>query len=375
MPALLDDSRPRFAATELQRFTTAVFEALDVPPADAALGAEVLIDADLAGIESHGIAHLPWHPGYAPGLQQGLVNPTPNVAILRESPVAATWDGDGGLGVVVAARAMEACIEKASSTGIGMVAVRNGRHFGAAGYYAHMAAAHDMIGMAMCNVPPIAHAAGGVERVYGTNPIAMCAPVEGHHPFLLDIATTAVAGGKLEIAMRQGRPIPHGWAVDAEGAATDDPGILRKGGALLPLGSSLLTSSHKGYGLGLMVDILSGVLPGMGSALFAERATLAQGQWFAAWRIDAFCDVAQFKADMRRMVEHIRATKPLPGVPAVLIPGDPEAAASADRSVHGVPLDGETIDQLQTLARQLGLDFPAPLPAGPFGAANEPVPA
>jgi len=375
MPALLDDSRPRFDATELQRFTAAVFEALDVPPADAALGAEVLIDADLAGIESHGIAHLPWHPGYAPGLQQGLVNPTPNVAILRDSPVAATWDGDGGLGVVVAARAMEACIEKARSTGIGMVAVANGRHFGAAGYYAHMAAAHDMIGMAMCNVPPIAHAAGGVERVYGTNPIAMSAPVEGHHPFLLDIATTAVAGGKLEIAMRQGRPIPHGWAVDAEGIATDEPGILRKGGALLPLGSSLLTSSHKGYGLGLMVDILSGVLPGMGSALFAERATLAQGQWFAAWRIDAFCDVAQFKADMRRMVEHIRSTKPLPGVPAVLIPGDPEAAARADRSVHGVPLDGETIDQLRTLAGQLGLDFPAPLPAGPSGAANEPVPA
>lgn len=357
----LNDPRPRFAAAELTRFTAAVFEALGLASADAARGAEVLIDADLAGIESHGIAHLPWHPGYAPGLQQGLVNPTPSVAVVRESPVAATWNGDGGLGVVVAARAMEACIEKAAATGIGMVTVRNGRHFGAAGYYAHMAANHDMIGMAMCNVPPIAHAAGGVDRVYGTNPIAMSAPVEGDHPFLLDIATTAVAGGKLEIAMRQGKPIPHGWAVDADGIATDEPTILRKGGALLPLGSSLLTSSHKGYGLGLMVDILSGVLPGMGSALFAERATLAQGQWFAAWRIDAFCDVAQFKADMKRMVDHIRATRPLPGVPAVLIPGDPEAAARADRTARGVPLDGETIDQLRSLAKELGLEFPAPL--------------
>lgn len=375
MATPLVETRPRFSAAELERFTTTVFESLGVPPADSALGAEVLIDADLAGIESHGIAHLPWHPGYAPGLQQGLVNPEPAVAILRDSPVAATWDGDGGLGVVVAARAMEACIAKAEASGIGMIAVRNGRHFGAAGYYAHMAARHDMIGMAMCNVPPIAHAAGGVERVYGTNPIAMSAPVEGDHPFLLDIATTAVAGGKLEIAMRQGKPIPHGWAVESTGEATADPGILRKGGALLPLGSTLLTSSHKGYGLGLMVDILSGVLPGMGSAIFAERATLAQGQWFAAWRIDAFCDVDQFKADMKRMVDHIRATKPLPGVPAVLIPGDPEAIARADRAVHGVPLDAETIEQLQALAGQLGIPFPAPLAPEAPGAERDAAPA
>jgi len=361
MTTFNDDQRTRFSATELQRFTAAVFQALGVPPADAALGAEVLVDADLAGIESHGIAHLPWHPGYAPGLQQGIVNPNPVVAVLRDSPVASTWDGDGGLGVVVAAKAMDACIKKAEATGIGMIAVRNGRHFGAAGYYAHMAARRDMIGMAMCNVPPIAHAAGGVERVFGTNPIAMSAPVEGDHPFLLDMATTAVAGGKLEIAMRQGKPIPPGWAADATGAATTDPEILRKGGALLPLGSSLVTSSHKGYGLGLMADILSGVLPGMGSALFTERATLAQGQWFAAWRIDAFCDVDQFKAEMKRMVAHIRATTPLPGVPAVLIPGDPEASARKERSAHGIPLDAKTIDQLKALAEDLGISFPPAL--------------
>ncbi|MFN8506781.1 MAG: Ldh family oxidoreductase [Dehalococcoidia bacterium] len=355
------DLRPRFAAPELRRFTADVLVAYGVPPGDAALGAEVLIDADLAGIESHGIAHLPWHPGYAPGFDRGIVNPAPSIAVVRDSPVAATWDADGGMGIIVGRKAMDAAIAKAHATGIGMVAVRNGRHFGAAGYYAHLAAKQDMVGMAMCNVPPIANAAGGLERVFGTNPIAMAAPVEGSHAFLLDMATTAVAAGKLEIATRQGKPIPPGWAVDATGTSTPDPTILRQGGALLPLGSRLETSSYKGYGLGLMVDILTGVLSGTGSGLFLDRAILAQGFWFAAWRIDAFRDPVEFKAEMRRMVDHIRATTPEPGVERVLIPGDPEALARADREVHGIPLDGETIDLLGALGAKCGVPFPAPL--------------
>ncbi|MCC6387611.1 MAG: Ldh family oxidoreductase [Dehalococcoidia bacterium] len=355
------DPRPRFAAPDLRRFTADVLTTYGVPPEDAALGAEVLIDADLAGIESHGIAHLPWHPGYAPGFDRGIVNPAPAIAIVRDSPVAATWDADGGMGIIAGRKAMDAAIAKARATGIGMVAVRNGRHFGAAGYYAHLAAKQDMVGMAMCNVPPIANAAGGLERVFGTNPIAMAAPVEGSHAFLLDMATTAVAAGKLEIATRQGKPIPPGWAVDATGMSTPDPTILRQGGALLPLGSRLDTSSYKGYGLGLMVDILTGVLSGTGSGLFLDRAILAQGFWFAAWRIDAFRDPIEFKAEMRRMVDHIRATTPEPGVERVLIPGDPEAFARADREAHGIPLDGETIDLLGALGAKCGVPFPAPV--------------
>ncbi|MBA4181179.1 MAG: malate dehydrogenase [Anaerolinea sp.] len=359
MATTLNDQRPRYSAAELRQFTAAVFRAYGLPQDDADLGAEVLVDADLAGIESHGIAHLPWHPGYAPGLKQGIVNPNPKITVLRDSPVAASWDADAGVGVVIAAKAMDAAVAKADATGIGMIAVRNSRHFGAAGYYAHLAAKRDMIGMATCNVPAIAHAAGGIDRVFGTNPIAMGAPVQDDHAFLIDIATTTVAGGKLEIAMRQGKRIPPGWAVNADGTDSDDPEILRKSGGLLPLGSRMETSSYKGYGLGLMVDILSGVLPGMGSALFVERGTLAQGQWFAAWRIDAFCDPAQFKADMKRMVDTIRATRPAPGHEAVLIPGDPEAIARAERSVRGIPLDAETIEQLHALAAELKLQFPA----------------
>jgi LDH2 family malate/lactate/ureidoglycolate dehydrogenase len=357
----MTESRLRFRYDDLLRLCTGAFEKLGMPRADAARGAEVLLDADLTGIESHGIAHLAWHPGYAPGFKRGLIDPNPTISVLRDSPVAATWDAGGGLGVFVGAKAMEAAIAKAEATGIGMVAVTNGRHFGAAGYYARMAAERDMIGMAMCNVPPLAVASGSLDRAYGTNPIAFGAPVQDDHPFLLDIATTAVAGGKLEIATRQGKPIPAGWAVDAEGNDSDDPTVLRKGGALQPLGSYIETSSHKGYGLGIMVDILTGVLPGMGSALF-EGARM-QGQWFAAWRIDAFRDIDGFKADMKRMVDQLRSLRPRPGVEAVLVPGDPEAKAREERLRLGIPLDAETVEQLTALAGELGLAMPGAIVA------------
>ncbi len=353
------ETRARYRHPELLEFTAAVFERLGMPAADAVTGAEVLLDADLAGVESHGIAHLPWHPGYAPGLKRGVINPNPVVKVLRESPVTAAWDGDAGLGVLIAKRAMEATIAKAEAAGVGMIAVKNGRHFGAAGYYARMAADRDMVGMAMCNVPPIAVASGSLDRAYGTNPIAMSAPVEGGHHFMIDAATTAVAGGKLEIAVRQGKRIPPGWAVEPDGTDSDDPEILRRGGALLPLGSHVATSNHKGYGLGLMVDILTGVLPGMGSALFADR--IEQGWWFGAWRIDAFRDVGEFKADMRRMAEHLRTLRPIDGVARVQVPGDPEARAREDRLANGIPLDEETITQLKALAEELGLLLPREL--------------
>jgi LDH2 family malate/lactate/ureidoglycolate dehydrogenase len=257
---------------------------------------------------------------------------------------------------------MHATIAKARATGLGMIAVTNGQHFGAAGYYSRLAAEQDMIGMAMCNVVPIAVASGSLDRAYGTNPIAFSAPVADDHPFLLDAATTAVAGGKLEIAQRQGKAIPPGWAVDAEGNDSADPSILRKGGALQPLGSHVETSSHKGYGLGIMVDILTGVLPGMGSAIF-EGARM-QGWWFAAIRIDAFRDLAGFKADMKRMVDHLRALRPRPGVESVLVAGDPEAKAREERLRLGIPLDEETIRQLGELAAELGLTLPPSL-SGP----------
>jgi LDH2 family malate/lactate/ureidoglycolate dehydrogenase len=241
-----------------------------------------------------------------------------------------------------------------------MITVCNSRHFGAAGYYAQMAAKQGLIGMAMCNVRPLAVAAGGQEPVFGTNPIAMSAPIDGEHAFLLDIATTAVAGGKLEIANRQHKRIPFGWALDAERLDTDDPLALKKNGALLPLGSHAETGAHKGYGLGLMVDILCGPLSGLGSGLFSNQLVGESGQWFAAWRIDAFRDPDEFSRDMQRMIDYIHASKPNKGVASVLVPGDPEAKARCDREANGIPLDEETVEDLRRLARKI--DIPAPMP-------------
>ena len=217
IPRTMSDSRERFEAGALRDHTAATFAHFGMPAADAALAAEVLVDADLKGIESHGIAHLTWHGGYVPGLRDGRVNPTPEIRILRETPATLALDGDGGMGVVVATEAMDRCIARAEAAGIGMVTVRNGRHFGAAGYYAERAAARGLIGMASCNTPVLAVPAGGTERAFGTNPLAFAAPIAGREPFSLDMATTAVAGGKLEIAGRQGKRLPSGWAVDAEG--------------------------------------------------------------------------------------------------------------------------------------------------------------
>ena len=354
MPA---DPRERFDPGALRDFAAATLAHFGMPEADAAIAAEVLVDADLKGIESHGIAHLSWHSGYVPGLREGLVNATPQIRVLRETPATLALDGDGGMGVVVAREAMDRCIAKAESSGIGMVTIRNGRHFGAAGYYAERAAARHLIGMASCNVRPLAVAAGGRERAFGTNPLAFAAPIGETHPFSLDMATSAVAGGKLEIAGRQGKRLPLGWAVDADGQDTDDPEALAKGGALLPLGSGLETSSYKGYGLGLVADILSGVLSGAGFGMALPRPEM--GQWFAAWRIDAFRDPQEFRAEMQDFTERLRAIPPAEGVDRVRIPGDKEAEARADRERFGIPLDDAVVAQLRELAKEVEIEFSA----------------
>lgn len=256
---------------------------------------------------------------------------------------------------------MDAAIAKANATGIGMIAVTNGQHFGAAGYYARMAAERDMIGMAMCNVVPIAVASGSLDRAYGTNPIAFAAPVQDDHPFLLDIATTAVAGGSSKSPPARENPSrPAGPWTRRATTAMIEPSCEKAGRAPQPLGSYVDTSSHKGYGLGLMVDVLTGVLPGMGSAIF-EGARM-QGQWFAA---------ANRRLPGFRWLQggHEAHGRPPPRVAAPsrhrggARPGDPEAAARADRTVNGIPLDAETIDQLNALGEELGIAAPRPLAA------------
>jgi L-2-hydroxycarboxylate dehydrogenase (NAD+) len=354
----------RYAHSDLHAFIVKVLEVHGLPPVDAAIAADALIAADLMGIDSHGIAHLPWHSGYVPGLRNGNVNPRPSVSTLRETPSTALLDADGGMGVVVAARAMELAIEKAAAVGVGMVAVANSRHFGAAGHWALMAVPHAMAGLATCNGSPIVAPAGGRDRVFNTNPIAFAAPAGDDHPFMFDAATSVVAAGKLELARYEGRPIPIGWAKDADYADTDDPDVLAKGGVLLPLGINQAGSWHKGHGLALIVEILSGIMSGNGhSALLARGGERYGhvGHFHAAIRIDAFRDLDDWNRDMKALYASVRGSRPAPGCDEVLVSGEKEDRIRRHRLKEGIPLPREVVAQLEQLAHQCATPFPPPI--------------
>ncbi len=356
----------RFSADELTDFTALALTRLGMPEDDARLGASVLIDADLMGIDSHGIAHLNTHRGYAPGFIAGSVNARPNIRAVRETASTALVDGDGGFGPLVGYRAMEIAIQKARDAGSGMVSVTNSRHFGAAGYYAMMAVPEEMIGLAMCNAAPWVVPTFGKRPMIGTNPIAFAAPAGAEQPFLCDLATSAVAMGKLEIAEREGKPIPSGWALDETGTdCIDIARVRRGGGGLVPLGSSHETSSFKGYALGQMVDILCGVLSGIGFSMILNRPNSEAGQFFGAIRIDGFRDVTEFKAMMDELQRTFRTEEPIEGADRVLLPGQREFEVRAQRERDGVPLHESIVETLHALAADL--DIPAPRPVAAVG--------
>jgi LDH2 family malate/lactate/ureidoglycolate dehydrogenase len=353
---------PRFSAPSLSDFVDQALQRMDVPPDDARLAAKILVEADLMGIESHGVAHLMTHPSYVLGFKQGLVNPRPNIRVMHETPSTALVDGDGGMGPVVGYRAMSIAIQKAKECGTGMVAVTRSRHYGAAGYYALMAVPHDMIGLATTNSPPLVAPTFGRGRMLGTNPIAVAVPVASGYPFLLDMATSAAAHGKFEIARREGKPIPPTWGADEDGNPSTDITQIMTKGWLLPLGSTPEAASYKGYDLAMVVDILSGVLPGLGYSLHIDYIKHEVGHFFGALRIDGFGPVEQFKAMMSEMLETFRSAPTVAGAERVLVAGQREFEAREERLVNGIPLHPPVVGMLQRLADEVGLPMPEALP-------------
>jgi len=351
-----------FDFAQLYEFAVSVFQSIDFKEEDARLAAEVLLAADLRGIDSHGIARL---SGYVRLWEVGRLNPRPNIRVVHETPATATIDGDAGVGLVVAPYAMRIAIEKAKQVGSGWVAVKNSNHFGIAGYHAMMALAHDMIGMAMTNASPIVAPTFSIERLLGTNPIALAVPAGEEPPFVADFATTTAANGKFEILEREGRQAPSGWLQDAEGKPTTDPQARKQGGALLPLGSDYEHGSHKGYCLGAMVDILTAVLSGANYGPwvppFVSYLPLPQnpvgegiGHFMGAMRIDAFRPVEDFKKHMDHWIRRFRSSKAIDGK-QVLIPGDPERENEAQRRRTGIPLMPQVIEDLEQLAERFAL--------------------
>jgi LDH2 family malate/lactate/ureidoglycolate dehydrogenase len=353
----------RFPAAQLRAFTTRVFAKLGVPEADAVLAADVLAVADLRGIDSHGVARL--HT-YFDLLSAGRINPRPALRVARESASTATVDGDNGLGLVIGPRANEIAMDKAAQAGSGWVAVCNTNHSGIAGYYPLRALVRDLIGWAMTNSSAGVAPLWGAERMLGTNPIAIAFPGNEEPAIVIDMATSAVAYGKIEMAQRAGKPIPTGWAIDREGHPTTDPRAMIDGGALLPLGSERELGGHKGYGLGLMVDVLCAALSGANWGPFAPPFAINQaipkesvgkgiGHFFGALRIDAFRDPEEFKLQIDHIVRTLRATRPAPGTSGPLIPADPERLAEEERSREGVPLLPAVIAELEDIALRTGV--------------------
>jgi len=342
----------RVSEPSLRRLTAALLVAQGLTQEDAAIGADALVTADLMGIDSHGVAHLGTHLGYVPGFRAGVVQTRPRIQVLHETAATARLDGDRGFGPVVAHHAMRLAIDKARTTGVGMVAVDNARHFGAAGNYALMAAREDMIGVSLCSAKPQVYPANGRQPVLGTNPISVAVPTASGDPFLLDMATSAVAMGKLEIAEREGSAIPNGWGAGANGLGSVDVGEVRSRGGLLPLGSAVETSSYKGYGLGMVVDILCGVLSGAGFGLMLDASVLEAGFFFAAIRVDAFRPASEFKQTMDEMLQAFRAVPPAEGADRVLVPGQREFEERDVRLRNGIPLHRKVYDALLELATE-----------------------
>ena len=349
----------------LREFTERIFRHCGVPEAEARQAADVLAAADLRGIDSHGIARL---RAYYEMLVQGRINPRPKPTLARETPSTATFDGDNGLGLVVGPQANKIAMDKAEQVGSGWVAVCNTNHFGIAGYYVLEALRRNLIGLAMTNSSVIVTPLWGAERMLGTNPLAIAFPGLEEPPIVIDMATSVVAFGKIEIAQRKKAPIPLGWAVDAEGFPTTDPDAVVEGGAQLTLGSDREHSGHKGYCLAAMVDVLSCVLSGanwgpfappfaVGEAVPARSVGKGIGHFFGAWRIDAFIDPDDFKRQIDDWIRTFRATRPAPGTDGPLIPGDPEREAEAIRRIKGIPLLMPVVEDLRFLAKATGIPF------------------
>ncbi|MDB5232379.1 MAG: Ldh family oxidoreductase [Chitinophagaceae bacterium] len=349
-----------FSYDQLYQFTFNIFKVIGCSDEDANTAAVVLLSADVRGIDSHGVARL---SGYVRLKDAGRINASPQIKIVHETPSTAVVDGDSGLGLVVAPFAMQVAIDKAKQCGTGWVSVRNSNHFGIAGYHAMQALKHDMIGIAMTNASALVAPTFSIEKMLGTNPIAVAIPAGNEPAFVADFATTTAANGKLEILQRKNAEAPYGWVQNKNGEPSTDANELKNGGALLPLGSDREHGSHKGYALGAIVDIFSAVLSGASYGPWVppfpayipmpeNMPGQGLGHFFGAMRIDAFRPAEEFKQHMDNWISRFKKAKPAEGYEKVLIPGDPEREMEVTRMKEGIPIVDSVVKELGELGEK-----------------------
>lgn len=338
----------------LREFIARLFAELGVPAGDAETVAEVLVEADLRGVESHGATRV---AGYVSMLRLGLLNPWPKVEVLRETPSLAMLEGDGGFGIVVAKRAMRMAMDKAWGAGIACVTAKNVTHTGMVGFYPMLAARAGLIGLALNNGPAIVPPFGGTRPTFATNPISVAFPAGREQPIVLDMASTMAAGGKLRLASKKGLPIPPTWALDREGRPTTDPEEALLHGFLQWAGG------YKGFGIATVVEVLGGVLSG---GLFGTdvppmkvfgKDPLVSSAFYLAIDPAHFMPLDEFKGRVDRLVRQIKSSTRAAGVEEVLVAGELEFRCHAERSRHGIPLSGPVYRELEALAGELRLPF------------------
>ncbi len=321
--------------------------------------AAVMVDTDLRGIDSHGVGML---SAYEEWWRDGKINATPDIRVVRDQPGLCAIDADHSLGHPPAVLAMELAMAKARGHGVGVAVVGRSNHYGAAGYYAHMAAEQGLIGIAMSSTPaPLMVPTFGKQPRLGSNPIAFAAPAQNNKPIVVDMATTTVAYGKVTIARRAGKNLPAGWALDEEGRTLTDSERAAALRAITPLGGERDLGSHKGYGLAVMVEVLSSVLSGAllsghvpATGEMAEKTDI--GHFFMALDPQAARGSRQaYGIDMDHLVALLRTTPPIDPAQPVLVPGDPENEAMAQRREKGIPMVPALVAEVREVAQRSGV--------------------
>ncbi len=329
-----------------------IFLKMGMPDADADKAAEVLVYADIRGIESHGVSNMLRR--YVESFGENGINPTPKPKIIREMPAAATLDGDGGHGLVIGPIAMEMAIERAKTYGIGTITANNGRHFGAAAYHAAMAIPHGMIGVAMTTGGMQVLPVDGAKPMFGLNPIAIAVPTNSEAPFIFDASMSSVAGNKIALAKRLGVDVAPGWITGSDGVPIMEESPVPDEFFMLPSGGTREGGAHKGSSLGIWVEIMCSLIGASGAG---PNRRGGAAHHFIAYNIEAFTDLEEFKSDMDIYMNEIKNTPPIPGKERVVYAGLPEHEEEIERRENGIPYHPEVIDWFRGITGELGIEW------------------
>jgi len=343
----------RYPKEALENLVAQLASGMGVPASDAALFAEVLVDADLHGVSTHGVSRLNI---YLKRIDKGLIDPTAKLTIDRELGSVIAFDAGNGLGQVQARKALDLLIPIAQKNGVATTTIRNSQHFGALSWYCNYAASKQLVLLAMTNCEPAMSPEGGYEAFFGTNPIAASFPTGKGFPIKIDLATAGIARGNIIAAQKKGQSIPLGWALDPDGNPTTDASQAL-------LGTVLTMAGHKGYALALMVELFSGVLSG--SAIGPEVGSMYKnldrkqdvGHFFCLLNVEAFLEYSEYLRRIDETIDRIKATKKRPGVDEILVPGERSARKARVNSVEGVPVSDETIAEIEQWCSRLNIAF------------------